>query len=973
MRERSYDTGGGGLSGMTYRKLRIAFDANGDVECKAIEPLADFVTLISDGKCDHPELRPFLATQRGIPLKKKDGGVRPVGILEVFARIASGVITRTHRRFFESMLHPHDFGSGASGGIEAAAHATQITLRQNVKHIVIKADVMNAFNEMCRQAVLDNVRSNPDLVHTHGYINTVYGGASAVVYSDRLNLKDVVIANEQGVIQGDPMASWLYDITYSRELSPLRLEAARVGCVILTIHDDTYIVGPAEEAFTIYDGLTATLPRLSLVANASKGQVFSFTYNEQLQQLADSRGLPVVRDGIVVGGAPVGTAAFQQQVVDTTTTAVLADLTLAEKAFFSHNLEFGMPKLQGLVRMIQMCFPSQLNHLMRCLPPELTRACAAKLDAQLYSSLMRMLGHGSNTALMDPSTREATEARRRLFLPYCMGGYGITCSEDVADAAYVGSWTLTGSLVERVVNLTDPDADQPPADPQLLVSLQAALDRLRALELENVALPLAAADAVTAHVAKLQGVIYSAIARKKLAQLQADLVDDRQALARLTGAGAQSSWCWLTCPPAFKIKQMGDFAFKHASAMRLRLPICLPDGKPVPATCAACGAAQDYYGDHAFRCSLGCNSAWSRRHTYIKRVLVRQLLGDGVVKNHFRIDVEEPLDNGHFVRKPAAIARRVADYLIFDNFDGRKRVGDLTIVHPAPDRPGQESEADVCGAAAKRAEETKYKAYTSDYQINMKDVLPLAFETLGGLGPAGRDFIKEVADIARPCARAADGHLVDYDALRSMYIRDLRERIAVTLQKANSEILLQWGERCCGPPTTIAARAAAAGAEFGTDNPAPAPAVQHVPHGRSGSNTGMAGRKRGRDFDCSSVYSLLASMRYPSSDSRQVATQDATTPAESQDLDDGPRAVTRTSQAAVISAESQEGGSNVIMSQAAVTESQERGPRSATSDQDATASAGSQVPEREPGAAVPLHGETTTPMAQGSTRDAGVL
>ena len=63
----------------------------------------------------------------------------------------------------------------------------------------------------------------------------------------------------------------------------------------------------------------------------------------------------------------------------------------------------------------------------------------------------------------------------------------------------------------------------------------------------------------------------------------------------------------------------------------------------------------------------------------------------------------------------------MADYLIFNNFDGHKRVGDLTVVHPAPDRPGQRSEADMCGAAAKRAEETKYKVdYISEY--NQADI-----------------------------------------------------------------------------------------------------------------------------------------------------------------------------------------------------------------------------------------------------------
>ena len=155
------------------------------------------------------------------------------------------------------------------------------------------------------------------------------------------------------------------------------------------------------------------------------------------------------------------------------------------------------------------------------------------------------------------------------------------------------------------------------------------------------------------------------------------------------------------------------------------------------------------------------------------------------------------------------VRSRRADFLVFDNSTGRKRVGDLMVVHPAPDQPGRAEEATECCASAKRAEERKYKDYTSDYNIDKRDVLPLAFETLDGLAPSGTAFCKEVADIVRPCKRA-DGHLVDYDALRSMYIRDLRERVAVSLQEANAHVVQQWIHLCCREPFTIPARAAAA-------------------------------------------------------------------------------------------------------------------------------------------------------------------
>ena len=59
-------------------------------------------------------------------------------------------------------------------------------------------------------------------------------------------------------------------------------------------------------------------------------------------------------------------------------------------------------------------------------------------------------------------------------------------------------------------------------------------------------------------------------------------------------------------------------------------------------------------------------------------------------------------------------------------------------------------------------------------------------------------MIREIADCAHPCDSYIDGNgpgklqYVDYDALRSMYIRGLREQLAVALQRANSVIVRYW-------------------------------------------------------------------------------------------------------------------------------------------------------------------------------------
>ena len=39
--------------------------------------------------------------------------------------------------------------------------------------------------------------------------------------------------------------------------------------------------------------------------------------------------------------------------------------------------------------------------------------------------------------------------------------------------------------------------------------------------------------------------------------------------------------------------------------------------------------------------------------------------------------------------------------------------------------------------------------------------------------------------------------LLDYDCLRASFIRQLRERIAVTIQRGNSILLREWAAKCC--------------------------------------------------------------------------------------------------------------------------------------------------------------------------------
>jgi len=321
LRIRSHRKGGHGTSGWSFAKLALAFNNSGaEPPNLPVKPLAQLVLHLHDGRADHPALRAALTSQRGIALDKGDGTPRPLGIMEALTRLASGTLTRMNRAVLAGCLHAHDYGMLPSG-VEAAAMAVRLHAHINPQHVVIKTDIKNAFNAINRASIVVAVKKHPQLLPLHAMINTLYGDSSTVTY-ERRDDSPVVMDAEEGVVQGEPMASALFEITYSDILAPLRARAAETGCVIITIHDDTYIVGPPEAAFELYDQLRPALAPHGLVEQPNKGLAFSRTTDDTLinldvgggaghfipgtvNALASLREFALSADGLIVGGVPV--------------------------------------------------------------------------------------------------------------------------------------------------------------------------------------------------------------------------------------------------------------------------------------------------------------------------------------------------------------------------------------------------------------------------------------------------------------------------------------------------------------------------------------------------------------------------------------------------------------------------------------------------------------------------------------------
>ena len=286
-------------------------------------------------------------------------------------------------------------------------------------------------------------------------------------------------------------------------------------------------------------------------------------------------------------------------------------------------------------------------------------------------------------------------------------------------------------------------------------------------------------------------------------KLKADLAGDLSGLAQLESAGYGHAFTWLGASPALRSMRMNDSDFRLASALRLRLPLhyLLPDLPAVPCKCLRCDKDMDIYGDHAFRCLI---HYVSRRHTALKKAFFHEAFSsqrNPAVAAQCSAELEVEVDK-LFTRRDGVREKRRSDITIISGPEllDRKMI-DFTGTHPAPDAPGRGNEATQPGAAAMRAEKRKWKEYQADYHIQERDLIPFAVETLGAIGPAGRKLISTIANTAHPVQWVGDPKTgkerpVDYDGLRSMCIRSLRERVAVTWQKGNAILLRAWPLIC---------------------------------------------------------------------------------------------------------------------------------------------------------------------------------
>ena len=139
--------------------------------------------------------------------------------------------------------------------------------------------------------------------------------------------------------------------------------------------------------------------------------------------------------GLKVLGTPIGSEEF--------TEAHVQERLEDEKKFWEAIPE--VPDLQSAWQLLLQCAGPRSNHLLRTLPPSMSKRYAAAHDEGMWETAIKLL-HG-----LPGSDTEVETAKMLATLPMRLGGLGLRSAERTAQPAYWASWAdALGMLHERL-------------------------------------------------------------------------------------------------------------------------------------------------------------------------------------------------------------------------------------------------------------------------------------------------------------------------------------------------------------------------------------------------------------------------------------------------------------------------------------------------------------------------------------------
>ena len=414
--------------------------------------------------------------------------VRGIAVGIMLIKLGSLLMLKRHSKAIREAT-PHNFGNGVPGGADAFARLGQACARATAS-VTVNLDVTKAFDRISIEKIMQatsDLELSPEIIK---YTELLYGRPTIADVADAQRRPVMTLEILEGVRQGDAMSGALWTIGAQPAFAAAR-EAGGAQLALGSLWDDGLFnapPGPAARALYAFANTASSfgnelsvtktkffVPEADLIPILRKE--LAAAHDEMMARAEgydgpDLRNVPVVTDGLVLAGVPIGTDTFIFRDLDSKAAAIIRDTDTLMACLDPHNTGRAPPlPVQGAIEILRTCIQPRWNHIMRALDPYRTLSSCATLDADMDKRLRMLLGKapahhaGSSEALEEAITaemgdrqRESTVAEvntlltgeelswRRIYLPREYG-FGFRQHTGVAAAAFTGATLLVAPLL----------------------------------------------------------------------------------------------------------------------------------------------------------------------------------------------------------------------------------------------------------------------------------------------------------------------------------------------------------------------------------------------------------------------------------------------------------------------------------------------------------------------------------------------
>eukprot|EP00892_Ulva_mutabilis_P001615 jgi/Ulvmu1/11454/UM076_0029.1 len=355
-----------------------------------------------------------------VPIRKPDGGIRPIAVQEVWVRIASLCALRACSEVGPS-LAPLQVGVGISGGAQTMGHALSSAAVGNLDTVILSVDFKNAYNSIHTQSMLDAVHQRaPQLFPYAIWANTsptqhhVIGAPPGTA----------PITSTRGVKQGDPLASILFSLTLQPALEAAQATVDPADAALLAYADDCSIRGTGAPIIKAFTTLEEHAHPIGLCIGRAKSAATSIIDRDAAQNVADATGVPLRPHGVTCAGTPIGHTPYVKDYCNRRATTACAKI--------DRFLSLPLPA-QDKFLLLRGSVQLALTHLVRVVAWDSVKDAVQRLQDRVMAAAREIMHH----------PQMPTVAEEQLRLPLRHGGFGLMdVTEQEADAAYLSSAAL---------------------------------------------------------------------------------------------------------------------------------------------------------------------------------------------------------------------------------------------------------------------------------------------------------------------------------------------------------------------------------------------------------------------------------------------------------------------------------------------------------------------------------------------------